>query len=313
MEEIEKRRENLLRLFEKYRDYLVYIILAGLAWSAFKIRTSNLPILNGQLADPDAHLFYRYAEYILEHGKLFVNDPLRYYPLGYPTGGENIFVSYFIVWLYKFLNLFNPTLTLKQVDIMYPAIVFIPALILFYLLVKRLFDWRVGLTASAFLIVLPAFLFRTMSGVSDKEGLAILFLFMTLYLYVVAWQSKTIKTAITFGILAGISTVLLGLGWGGVQFVFLIIALFNLIELFLNKFEEKDFYIYIIWNLITVIGLNFLMPKRYTIQSFFNTAVLATTTLVFLIIIVDYIITKYNILNLKHKFENKIPYRVISI
>ena len=313
MEELEKRKENFVRLLKEYKNYLVYIILAGLAWFAFKIRTSNLPILNGQLADPDAHLFYRYAEYILEHGKLFVNDPLRYYPLGYPTGGENVFVSYFIVWLYKFLNFFNPALTLKQVDIMYPAIVFIPALIFFYLLVKRLFDWRVGLVASSFLIVLPAFLFRTMSGVSDKEGLAILFLFMTLYLYVVAWQSKTIKNAIIFGILAGISTVLLGLGWGGVQFVFLIVALFNLVELFLNKFEEKDFYIYMIWYLITVIGLVTLTPLRYSLSAFIISPVLATTTFVFLVVIIDYIITKYNILNLKHKFENKIPYRVISI
>src|SRR3989338_10953709 len=229
MEELEKRKENFVRLLEKYRDYLIYIVLAGLAWFAFKIRTSNLPILNGQLADPDAHLFYRYAEYILEHGKLFINDPLRYYPMGYSTGGENVFVSYFIVWLYKFLNFFNPALTLKQVDIMYPAIVFIPALIFFYLLVKRLFDWRVGLVASSFLIVLPAFLFRTMSGVSDKEGLAILFLFMCLYFYVVAWQSKTRNKAILFGALSGISTILLGATWGGVMFVFLIIALFNLV------------------------------------------------------------------------------------
>ena len=78
MEEIEKRKENFVRLLKEYKNYLIYIVLAGLAWFAFKIRTSNLPILNGQLADPDAHLFYRYAEYILEHGKLFANDPLRY-------------------------------------------------------------------------------------------------------------------------------------------------------------------------------------------------------------------------------------------
>src|SRR3989344_9318791 len=262
--ELQQRKEKILKFLAEKKNYLIYLALAALAYLAFWIRTRNLGILNGQLADPDAHLFYRYAEYILEHGKLFANDPLRYYPIGYPTGGENVFVSYFIVYLYKFLHFFMPALTLKQVDIIYPAIVFIPALIFFYLLVKRLFDWRVGLTASAFLIVLPAFLFRTMSGVSDKEGLAILFLFMTLYLYVVAWQSKTIKNAIIFGILAGISTVLLGLSWGGIQFVFLIVALFNLVELFLNKFEEKDFYIYTIWYLITVIGLVTLTPLRYS-------------------------------------------------
>src|SRR3989344_9072939 len=225
MEEIEKRKENFVRLLKEYKNYLIYIVLAGLAWFAFKIRTSNLPILNGQLADPDAHLFYRYAEYILEHGKLFANDPLRYYPIGYPTGGENVFVSYFIVYLYKFLHFFMPALTLKQVDIAYPAIVFIPALIFFYLLVKKLFDWRVGLLASGILVIIPPFLFRTMSGVSDKEGLAILFLFMALCFFVYAWQEKNFKKAVFYSVLTAISTALLGASWGGVQFVFLIFAL----------------------------------------------------------------------------------------
>ena len=313
MEEIEKRKENFVRLLKEYKNYLIYIVLAGLAWFAFKIRTSNLPILNGQLADPDAHLFYRYAEYILEHGKLFANDPLRYYPLGYSTGGENVFVSYFIVWLYKFLNFFNPALTLKQVDIMYPAIVFIPALIFFYLLVKRLFDWRVGLTASAFLIVLPAFLFRTMSGVSDKEGLAILFLFMCLYFYVVAWQSKTRNKAILFGALSGISTILLGATWGGVMFVFLIIAMFNLVEIFLGKFTNKDFFIYSSWYLLTVIGSDIFIHSRYPLISFLNSPILAITTFVFLVVLIYYLILKYNVFNLRHRFENKIPNQVVSI
>jgi len=313
MEEIEKRKENFVRLLKEYKNYLIYIVLAGLAWFAFKIRTSNLPILNGQLADPDAHLFYRYAEYILEHGKLFANDPLRYYPLGYSTGGENVFVSYFIVWLYKFLNFFNPALTLKQVDIMYPAIVFIPALIFFYLLVKRLFDWRVGLVASSFLIVLPAFLFRTMSGVSDKEGLAILFLFMCLYFYVVAWQSKTRNKAILFGALSGISTILLGATWGGVMFVFLIIAMFNLVEIFLGKFTNKDFFIYSSWYLLTVIGSDIFIHSRYPLISFLNSPILAITTFVFLVVLIYYLILKYNVFNLRHRFENKIPNQVVSI
>lgn len=313
MDEIEKRKENLLKLFGQYKNYIIYVVLAGLAWFAFKIRTSNLPILNGHLSDPDAHLFYRYAEYILEHGKLFVMDHLRYYPIGYNTGGENIFLSYFIVWLYKLLHIFNSTLTLKQVDIMYPAIVFIPGLIFFYLLVKRLFDWRVGLTASALLVVLPAYLFRTMSGVSDKEGLSVPIFFMLLYFYVIAWQSKSMKGVVLFGTLAGISTVLLGLGWGGVQFIFLIIGLFNLIELFLNKFEKKDFVIYTLWYLITVIGLVLLTPMRYSFSAFFTSPVLAVPSFVFLIVVVDYLITNYNLFNLKHRFEKKIPYRVVSV
>lgn len=311
-ESIEKRKENLLKFLKEKKNYLIYVVLAFFCGLAFWIRTRNLSLLNGQLADPDAHLFYRYAEYILEHGKLFINDPLRYFPVGYNTSGENIFVSYFIVYLYKFLHIFMPALTLKQVDIMYPAIVFIPALIFFYLLVKKLFDWRVGLLASGILAIIPGFLFRTMSGVSDKEGLAILFLFMTMYFFVCAWKEEKIKKAVIFSILTVISTTLLGASWGGIQFIFLIFALSNLIAIFLDKFNKKDFFVYGIWYLLSVILLVLFVPGRFSFSQFIMTPTIASTTFVFFVSIVDFLYKK-NFLKLKDKFEHKAPHGIISL
>src|SRR3989344_525706 len=259
---INKRKENLIKFF-KEKSYWIYIVLAIILIFGFWVRTRNWWILQGKwLVDPDAHLFLRYAKYILEHGTLFLNDPLRYYPVGFNTAGETTFLSYFIVYLYKFLHLFIPNLTLTQLDIAYPAIVFVPAMIFFFLLVRRLFNWEVALLAAGFLTVLPQFLFRTMSGVSDKEGLAILFFFMSFYFFVVAWQPVKTRNAVIFGLSAGFGTFLTGLSWGGVQFLFLIIPVFALIELFLNKFDKKNFYVYAAWALSTIILLVTFFPAR---------------------------------------------------
>nr|MBI4157113.1 hypothetical protein [Candidatus Woesearchaeota archaeon] len=310
---INKRKENLIKFF-KEKSYWIYIALAIILIFGFWVRTRNWWLLQGKwLVDPDAHLFLRYAKYILEHGSLFLNDPLRYYPVGYNTAGETTFLSYFIVYLYKFLHIFIPNLTLTQLDIAYPAIVFVPAMIFFFLLVRRLFNWKIALLSTGFLTVIPQFLFRTMSGVSDKEGLAILFFFMSFYFYVVAWQSVKTRNAVIFGLLAGFGTFLTGLSWGGVQFLFLIIPIFALIELFLNKLDKKNFYVYAAWALSTIILLVTFFPARFTINYFLIGIPTNILTFVLFIAIVDFIIDKKNLFKIKEKFKEGVPIPIISV
>src|SRR3989344_2517115 len=80
--------------------------------------------------DLDPFLFLRWAEYIAEHGKLFILDNLRYVPLGYNTAGEAKLLSYLIVWFFKFLSLLPNFLVSKlpgapqEITITYAAILF---------------------------------------------------------------------------------------------------------------------------------------------------------------------------------------------
>ncbi|MEK6841203.1 MAG: STT3 domain-containing protein, partial [Nanoarchaeota archaeon] len=255
-------------------------ILFSIISFTFVLRLQNLPYLidiTTKLyipADPDAMAFMRYAKYILEHGKLMSIDYLRYYPYGFSGLGEFSFLSSFIVYLYKFLHLFIPSITLELADIIYPAIAFAISMIFFFLLVRKLFNDKIALLATAFLAVVPSYLFRTLTGISDKEALATIFFYAAFYFYVMAWSSENTKKALIFGSLAGISTGLTTLIWGGGAFIFLTIGLFTLVELLLGKLNKKDLYYYIPWIFFSFSILMIFFPDKFS----FGNIILSTTT-----------------------------------
>jgi len=240
--------------------FLIYPLLVAILWFGAFIRTRNLPLLEGKyLIELDSYYFMRIAKHILNHGSLMAWDNMRYVPLGHDPSTENVFLSYVIVYLHKFLIIFFPNLTLEKTDIIYPVIFFVLGLIVFFFLVKALFNEKIALIAAAILAVTPAYLYRSIAGFSDKESLALFLLFVTFYLYVKAWQAK--KYDLLFAFAAGITTSLMGLAWGGFKFALLIIALFNIVLFVINKFEKKDAYNYATWLFTLIFILSFLTQK----------------------------------------------------
>ncbi len=318
LELLKKRKDQLLNLLNKYKEELGFLGLIFLMIFSYKVRISNLPLLKDITSgsyipgDPDAAAFLRYAKYVLEHGSLMVNDLMRYYPLGFSNLDEFNFLSHFIVYLYKIMHFFNNTITLEYVDVVFPAITFAIALIPFYFLVKKLFDFRVALLASAFLAVMPPFLYRTISGVGDKEAVGIIFLFSAFYFYVLSIKSEH-KYGYLNSLLSGLSTALLGSLWGGVNFVFLIIGGTTIIKVLLDNFNKKEFYAYVLWWFSTFILLN----RFYNYYYGFNSIIIALTSQVTLIALVSaliyYLINDLNILKLKDKLNSKnYPIGIIS-
>ena len=116
--EIEKRKEKIIKFLKGYSSHIQYLILAVIIWIGYRIRIQNIPFLKDVTtgkyipADPDAMGFLRYVLYVLEHGKIMAVDTLRYYPLGFTGTEEFSLLSHFIVYLYKFLHFFNPSVTI---------------------------------------------------------------------------------------------------------------------------------------------------------------------------------------------------------
>ena len=312
--ELEKRKEKVIKFLKDYKNYIQYIILGIIIWLSYRIRTLNLPLLKdittGKFipADPDALGFLRYVTYLLEHGKLMAIDTLRYYPIGFTGVNEFSLLSHFIVYLYKFLHIFNPSITIEYADVIYPPVALAIGLIFFFLLVRKLFNPIIAIVSSAFLIVIPAFLFRTMSGVSDKEALGTMFMFMVFYFFIHSWEEKKLIKSIITAILAGISTALMGLTWGGVGFVFLIIAIFALVTLFLNKFDKNKLYTYSIWLLSSFIILNIYSPSRFDIGTLITSLTTSAALFVLLLIIINYLIFDKKII----KIKTKLPETIVS-
>ena len=317
MEELDKRKENILSYFKSNKNWIIYIILIFIVLFGYSVRTNNLDLLNDVVTGDyiplalDPYSFLRYAEQIVETGEVVAHDTKRYFPLGYDTSAENIFVSYFIAYMFKFLNFFNSSFTLNYVDVIYPPIVFSIGLIFFFLLLRKVFDYRVALLASFLLTVIPTFLYRTMAGFSDKEALATMFMFIALYFFTVAWRSYKLKNAVILGLVSGIATGLMALSWGGVQFIFLIIGIFQLVILLLGKSDVKKFLVYSSWMFpMFLIAINF--SGRYTLNSVLSSFTTGIVILSFVASLVKYIIYDKNILNLKIKLE-EYPDGLVSI
>src|SRR3989338_7282376 len=136
---------------------------------------------------------------------------------------------------------------------------------------------------------------------------------MSFYFFVVDWQSVKTRNAVIFGILSALSNVLTNITWGGGQLIMLIIAIFVLIEIILNKFDKKDFYVYLIWTLLTIILLLILFPARFVVTSFTTAIPTNIITIILLIAIVDFLIDKLNLFKLKERFKEKIPIPILTL
>lgn len=299
-----------------YKKY-AYILLLYIINSGFAVRIQNLPLLKDITTGKyiplalDPHLFLRYATYILEHGKLYATDVLRFSPYGADMSRETIFLSKFIVYLYKVLHLFSSNMTIELVDVLYPPICFVISLVFFFLIVKNLFNKKVALISTLILSTIPIYLYRTMSGFSDKESLGLMLMFIAFYFFIIGWKSKKAWKTVLLGLISGISTGLMGLTWGGVNFTLLIFAAFVLIEILLKKFTKNDFYLYFSWIIPMTLLMGFATAK-FGIKGLLTSFTSGIAYLVFLISIIDFILFKLDLLKIKEKISKKLPQGITS-
>ncbi len=318
---LEKRKEKIFSYFKKNTKWY-WIVLIIIAWLGYFIRTRNLPLLHDVTTgryipgpEADTYVFLRYVEYIVQNGHLMAADCMRYFPWCYggAYGGnmnEYSFLSYFIAYLYKFWHFFNSSITVQYAHVMYPVISFVIALVFFFLLVKKLFDYKIALLASAFLTLVPAYLHRTIAGFSDKESLGFIFMFAAFYFFVCAWQNEKIKKAIIFGALSGLSSGLMGLVWGGFSFVITTIGIFVLLEVLLNRIDEKNSYAYISWFLL----LSFILIafRGWTLGNLIGSMYTAIDCIAFVMIILNLAILKKDLLKIRERIDKKIPVGILN-
>src|SRR4030043_295110 len=263
--EIEKRKKDIINFVKKKTNLFFYGILSIILIISTFIRTRPIPKLKDITTgtwtlgpDLDPFLFLRWAKYIVEHGKLFLMDTMRYVPLAnicsgdtctpVNTAGEMKLLSYMIAWLSKFLNVFDPEATVTYAAIIFPVIMAVLTGIVFFLFARKIFykeDKKIAniiaLIATAFFVLIPSLLPRTVAGIPEKESAAFFFIFIGFYFFLEAFTSEKLKRGLIFGALAGIATGMLGLIWGGVTFIFLVISGAVLFEII---FEKKIFNIH---------------------------------------------------------------------
>jgi len=270
------RKDKIISFFKKNYNLVVYLLLAFIVFLSVKIRTRNLKGLrdittNGWTLGPDLDpwLFTRWAEYIVEHGKLMSVDAMRYVPLGFNIKGEYLLHPYMMAWFHNTLTLFGWTDSVVHSSIIYPVVMFALTVIALFLLSRRIFLKYlgkekaniIGLLSAFFLSVMPVFLPRTIAGIPEKESAAFLFMFLAFYFFLESWNSETKVKPYVFAILAALSTVAMANIWGGYFYIFVIISFSVLIAFLLQKIDNRKFSIYATWLLVSLIILSIVSAR----------------------------------------------------
>lgn len=314
VEELEQRKEQVLSQLKQKKKWLIYVLMVAIAWFGYYIRTRNIPLLNGKwLPDVDSYAFLRYAEYIAGHGKIMINDTLRYYPFGFDPRGEFGILSYVIAYLEKIMHLFNTNATTVDAAILYPALSFFIAAIFFFLFVKKMLNYKAAIVATAFFAVIPAFLYRTMAGVADKEALAVAIMFAGLYFYVLALKSEKAIAAIIWGLVAGICTGVLAAVWGGYVFIIVSLGLHAIICNLFGIFKKNNIYAYSIWMFSFMIVAYICYPIRYTPTIFLGSITSQIMIIGFLMSVIILLSEIKQLAGFKDKIERKMPLGLFAL
>ena len=272
--------------------------------------------------DLDPWLFERYAKIIIEEGSLPAIDMMRNVPLGFDTSIESMLLPYMIDWTYHGLNFVGVDASVEYAAVIFPVIMFALTIITFFLFVREIFVRKgkdsilranlIALISTFLMIVTPMLLARTVAGIPEKESAAFFFLFLVYYLFMKGWKSEKNFNAGVFGVLAGISTGLLGLIWGGVIYAFIPIGLAGLIAFVLNRIGKKEFMVYGLWVVISIATM-LLFSNRYSLISMATSINSGFALLILAILVIDFVIWNTKISSIKFFRESKLPRAIVSL
>jgi asparagine N-glycosylation enzyme membrane subunit Stt3 len=271
--------------------------------------------------DLDPWLFLRTAKTFVETGSIPDNDTFRNVPLGFENSKETMVLPYMIVGTYYFFNFFGDY-PIEFAGAIFPVIMFLFTIVAFFLFVREIFVKEdkesvikanlISLISTFFMIVIPVFLSRTIAGIPEKESAGFLFMFLAFYFFLKAWKIGGIKKAGIYGILAGISTALMGLVWGGVLYIFISIALASLVAFILDKFGKKEIIMYGLWIFSSVIPL-ILFSERYNILGLFTSISSGFAFLILFIVLIHKTFWKTKLSKNKFFEDSKIPKNIWSL
>ncbi len=334
-DEFQGRKKKILGFFKKKWQLVSYLILAFIVFIGVFVRTRNISKLKDITTgtwtlgpDLDPFLFLRWAKYIAEHGRLFLIDKMRYVPLSeicsggdcFPvnTSGEMRLLSYFIAWFYKFLSVFKET-TVTYAAVILPVVLFALTIVAFFLFARKVFYKKdektrniIALISTAFFALAPSLLPRTIAGIPEKESAGFLFIFLSLYFFIEAFTTEKLKRGLIFGLLAGITTGVLALVWGGVEYVLMSVAGAVFFAFLIGKIDFKKFCSFGLWIFgFMLIAIPFSM--RYTPMSLLASTSSGLVYMIFFIIGIDLLIFEKKIFKLNEKIKIKLPRQVISL
>src|SRR3972149_115432 len=259
--------KDILKNKRAFFALTLFILLAIVIFGSW-IRTANIPqlkdVTTGEYTlgpDLDPFLYLRVAHEIVDYGHILNPDNMRYHG----TKPYYNFLPYGIAYLYKILSVFNSETSVEYAAIIFPVIFFGFSIIVFFLLIRKIFSNKsdlqkntVALIASALYSVTPLMQHRTTAGIPELESAGLFFFWLSFLLFLYVWEEKSngqkfyLNKKYLFALLAGISTCFMIFTWGGFRFIFMSLSISVLIAFMLGKVKKQETLVYILWFLPSI-------------------------------------------------------------
>ncbi len=177
------------------------------------------------MPDIDPYYWYRYAKNIIEKG--YPGDEVRdgvqwdnhqEAPLGRPIQAD-MFHSYFLAYLYKALHIFNSGITLMSSTMYYPVLVSALAVLLAFLIGRKVCGNVGGFFSALMMAVNSSFMGRTLFGHADSDAWIVLFSLLIAWLTLEFFESKNKLTGIALAVAAGFLAGVFSITWSGWFFI----------------------------------------------------------------------------------------------
>ncbi len=185
----------------------------------------------------DPFFIYRTSLDMMNNNFHLVFDTLRYFPTGMDPHNTAPGIFYLPAVMYKVIAIIIPSLSFYEWAKWYPAIMGALMAIGIYLLGKELFNKKIGILAGFLLAVNASTLYRTAAGFFEKEPSAAVFIILAFYFFVHALNKDSTISAVN----TGLSLLMVNILWGGANIIFLILAMFSGLVVFLN-IHPKSIY-----------------------------------------------------------------------
>ncbi len=250
-------------------DLFVVVVLAAIMALAFFLRTywavgPSIEYGYAVSGGSDSYYHEKILDYILSTGHQLLRDPMLNYPIGVNNPRPPLFHWAIIYASFVFYPFLSPTDSAYLMLILFPAIWGTLTIIPVYLFGKEAFNRKIGLIAAFLLAVMPAHLMRSVATQADWDAFDLFFVVTTFYFYFKALKTvkyrrwikdwfkrdevkrglkqfyKESKKAIVYAALAGTSLGSLAIAWKGFTYAEGILAIYIVIQLFLNRFMNKS-------------------------------------------------------------------------
>ena len=246
--------------------------------SQIAINPENEGLSKFYLSGPDPYYNMRLVEETYKSGSYpyyGVPDPLLRYPIG-AKGGRPPLLNMMALGFSRLLTPF-----MDEIDAIGYSMQFIPALfgalIVFpvYFIGKELFNKKAAIIGALLIAIIPIHLSSGHGSaytLFDHDSLNLLLFFFTFLFLIKSIREKNRVKQILYAILGGVSLAALSMTWVESQYLYVVIAIYALVQMFIDIFTNKiDLKIVITSSIILFSGYLISLPVIVSKSGFYLT------------------------------------------